>query len=232
MDSLLNQTILPSKIVINIPKIYNFRMSHCYISPDKINAFMNIYSKFNVIINFLDEDYGPGTKLLGLLHNNIVDYDNISNTYIILVDDDVIYKQYMVELFDNEIKLKNVEIASFCVYVYNGKKIGQGVDGFLMKLNTLDKFLNYYTIIKQQDYVNYHDDFYISYYFYLLKKTIHYINPPNNCYIYDTHPNTFTDALCKMNDKYSRINLNNKVDKILNKLNENGRFCFLDKTFF
>lgn len=227
IDSLINQTVLPNKIIINIPKLYNFRMNNNEISIDKINNFIDYYSKFNVFINLLNEDYGPGTKLLGLLNSDIITNIDINNTYIILVDDDLIYKPYMIECFDNYIKLNNCNICSFYRYNYNNIKIGQGSDGFLIKLNILDKFLDYYNIIKDYDYIKYHDDFYISYYLYLLNKNIEFIKAPNNCLIYSTHLNTFTDALCRLNGKYSRINLNNKLYEILNELNNNGCFKLL-----
>ena len=234
IDSILCQTVLPNKIIINIPKKYNFRMNNSEISLDKINEFIDKYSKFNVYINLIDKDYGPGTKLLGLLNSSIIDTHNDSNTYIILVDDDVIYKPFMIEHFDNNIKSNNIEVASFYVYDLDTIKmgigneiiqIGQGVDGFLIKLSALDKFLTYYNLIQEQDYINYHDDFYISYFFYLIKKEIYYIKL--GCIVYDKHPHTYIDALYHLRGKYSRDNLNNKVYNIFTELNKNGCFDFL-----
>jgi len=234
IDSILRQSILPKKIVINIPKIYNFRMNNSEISLDKINEFIDKYSKFNVYINLIDKDYGPGTKLLGLLNSSMIDTHNDSNTYIILVDDDVIYKPFMIEHFDNNIKSNNIEVASFYVYDLDTIKmgigneiiqIGQGVDGFLIKLSALDKFLTYYNLIQEQDYINYHDDFYISYFFYLIKKEIYYIQL--GCIVYDKHPHTYIDALYHLRGKYSRDNLNNKIYNIVTELNRNGCFDFL-----
>ncbi len=235
IDSIVHQSILPNKIVINIPKIYNFRMNNSEIPLDKINDFINKYSAHNVCVNLIDKDYGPGTKLLGLLNSSMIhDYD-ASNTYIILIDDDVIYKPFMIEHFDNNIKSNHIELASFYVYDFDTIKmgigdyiikIGQGVDGFLMKLSTLDNFLPYYNLIQEQDYINYHDDFYISYFFYLIKKEIYYIKLLN-CVIYNTHANTYTDALYHLKGKYSRDNLINQLHFIFDNLNKNGCFDFL-----
>jgi hypothetical protein len=132
----------------------------------------------------------------------------------------------MIEHFDNNIKSNNIELGSFYVYDFKGIQIGQGVDGFLIKLNTLDKFLPYYNLIQEQDYINYHDDFYISYFFHLIKKDIYYVKLPN-CVIYDTHADTYIDALYRLEGKYSRDNLNNKVYNIFTDLNINGCFDFL-----
>ena len=41
-----------------------------------------------------------------------------------------------------------------------------GSTGFIGK-NLLDYFLEYYNLICGKDYINYHDDVYISYYFFI-----------------------------------------------------------------
>jgi len=229
INSLINQTILPSKIVINISKIYNFRMNNLEIPLEKINNFRNEYSKYNIFINLIDEDYGPGTKLLGLLNSDVIKNSEIdvSNTYIILVDDDLIYKPYMIEHFDNYIKLNNnIDCASY--YVYNSDfKIGQGADGFFIKFNTLDNFLKYYDIIKDEMYVKYHDDFFISFYFYLTGKNIEYLIPPYNKLIYDLSPCATIEALHKIENEYSRGNVQMKSREILFKMKNDHLFDFL-----
>ena len=228
IDSILNQTILPKKIIINIPERYNFRMNNSEITIEKLNEFKDKYSRNEIInINRTEEDYGPGTKLLGLLTSEIMNTIEISRTYIILIDDDVIYKPYMIEYFDKYIKEYKKEVCSFYVYNIGDIKIAQGVDGFLIKLNILDNFLKYYRIIKESNYIKYHDDFYISYYFYLKEIEIEYIKPPNNCLIYETHYYTFIDALSRINGKYSRSNLNKKSKEILDEMNNRGYFVEL-----
>ena len=82
IDSIIHQTLLPSKIIINIPKKYNFRMNNSSIDMKKINAFKAKYSNYNIFINLINEDYGPGTKLLGLLNSDIISKIDHSNTYI------------------------------------------------------------------------------------------------------------------------------------------------------
>ena len=175
-------------------------------------------------INIIEKDFGPGTKLLGLLNSGFMEYKD--DTYIILMDDDLIYKPYMIEYFDNYIKSNpNIEVASYFVYNHDSIQIGQGADGFFIKQNILSHFLQYYNVIKDEDYINYHDDFYISYFFYLIKKEIYYIQL--NCIVYDKHPHTYIDALYHLTGKYSRDNLNNKIYNIVTELNKNGCFDFL-----
>jgi hypothetical protein len=152
IDSILNQTILPTKIIIHIPRKYNFRV-HTEISKDKIDSFINKYSDTNIVVNIIENDYGPGTKLLGLLSSDTIT-DIKPDTYIILIDDDNIYKPYMIEYFDNYMKINNCVCASY--YVYNNKiNIGQGTDGFFIKFDYLKNFLQYYNVIRNYDYLNY-----------------------------------------------------------------------------
>jgi len=226
IDSIINQTILPDKIIINIPKMYNFRMNSTSISEDKINEFIDKYSKNNVIVNIIDHDFGPGTKLLGLFQSNIIEQND--NTYIILVDDDLVYKPYMIEYFDNYTKCNdNIDVASFYVYNHDNVNIGQGADGFFIKQDTLKYFPQYYDKIKEEDYIHYHDDFYISYYFQLINKHIHFIQPPHYCLIYDLSVNSDIDALRYIQGKYDRGILNVKSSEILNNLKNNHCFAFL-----
>ena len=204
MDSFICQTRMPNKIILNIPRKYSFRKNNTEIPIDKLTHFMEKYQQYNCVINMIDTDYGPGTKLLGLFENEIIDMNNI-NTYIILVDDDIIYKPYMIETFDTEIRLNNninnIDVASFYGYNVGHIRIAQGVDGFLMKSMTLAYFLDYYEIIKHYDYVNYHDDFNISFYFHILNQKINILTSPNDCSIYEYHKDTFTDALCEIKGK-------------------------------
>ena len=230
MDTIVRQTILPVKIILNIPKVYNFRMKNLEISDEKLNAFLERYAKYNVCINRLENDFGPGTKLLGLLTTDILKTIDMTDMYIVLVDDDLIYKPYMIEHVNNCINANRaIEVASYITYTRYNICIGQGADGFFIKYSLLNKFLEYYNCIKDQPYVNYHDDFYISYYFNLLNKRIEYIAPPNNCLIYEHQQNWDTDALSKLTGEYEREGLNYKISNILRSLKEKGEFNCLNK---
>jgi hypothetical protein len=224
IDSIVKQTIMPDKIIINIPKQYNFRLTG-EITDEKINEFLDKYSKYNVCINKIDNDFGPATKLLGLLTHNILDKNKINDeTYLIIIDDDLVYKPYFIENFDKNVNInKNIDVASYMFLGYE-VGVGQAADGFFMKYNLLDSFLEYYEITKNEDYIFYHDDFYISYYFYLKKISILYMKPPHDCLIYDYHQNTFIDALCSIKGKYDRNCLYNQSFNELNKLKNENKF--------
>jgi hypothetical protein len=219
MDSLIQQTLPPSKIVINLPKQYHFRLKG-EISDEDVAAFLKPYAAFPCVVN-RTEDFGPGTKLLGVLKSNLLEGMDPSDTYLVLVDDDLIYKPQMLEWLDQAVKNKT-EVGSFWVYPFHELRVGQGADAFLMRLSLMDSFLDYYDRIKAQDYVNYHDDFYISFYFQRMKKQIEHVKTPSDCSIYEMHPHTYTDALCKLQDKYSRPNVNHHTYAILTDLHQRG----------
>jgi len=221
IDSLLNQTIKATKIIINIPKQYSLRFNSS-IEKDKIDKFIEKYSNNEVIINLLNNDYGPGTKLLGLFENNIINFD-MENTYIILVDDDNIYKEDMIENFINNNKTNNCEVGSYHCYPLMDIMIGQGADGYFIKLNQINEFEKYYNVIKNYDYINYHDDFYISYFFHLKKVNMNFIQYKSK--IWESHNNI--EPLCNMKGKYERHNLQKNVYFILRGLNDEGKFNFL-----
>ena len=225
IDSLINQTIKPEKIIVNIPRKYSLRFKTS-IDNSKIIEFNKKYENKNVIINLLDNDYGPGTKLLGIFNNNLINL-NDKNTYIILVDDDNIYKPNMIEYFINYKKVNtNCEVASYHLYPLMGIRIGQGADGFFIKSTELNKFIKYYNIIKNFDYINYHDDFYISYFFHLKKTKIYYIRFNNGLEsVWDSHNNI--NALSSLSGKYERYNLQKNVYFILLDLSNKNKFDFL-----
>ena len=117
----------------------------------------------------------------------------------------------MIEHYESEQK---PPVASFYVYNYNEIQIGQGADGFFMEYQLLGQFAKYYEEIKDQDYIFYHDDFFISYYFHLLQIPIYFMHPPNKN-IYDVSAASDIDALHNLQNKYSRPNLNIKSYEIL-----------------
>ena len=133
----------------------------------------------------------------------------------------------MIVAFTNSIKyneeinnIVNIEAASFFCYNVDGIVVGQGADGFLIKLNKLTNFLPYYHKIKQEDYLRYHDDFYISYYFHINNISIHFLNPPNDIATYSLHSKI--NGLAEIKGKYNRDNLNQQSYNILTNLTKNG----------
>jgi hypothetical protein len=234
INSLLKQNIKIEKIIIHIPKVYSFRFNNSSIPQEKINTFLQKYSKYNVHINLLDTDYGPGTKLLGLYHTDLIKFDDtLLNTYILIVDDDLIYKPHMIKYFDKKAKVHtDIQFASYYIYKLNNKyNIAQACSCFFIKPSSLNNFLDYYNEIKDMDYVNFHDDVYISYYFQLKNIPLFHLRPFRNHCIYIFTKITRLDALHKIEGKYSRDNLEQKMGELLDTFEESGKFAHLNPLF-
>ena len=158
LDSIQNQNIKPDKIFLNISKNYNRFKNVNY-------DFKKLSNKFkNLIINKCD-DFGPGTKLLGSL-KNISSYD-----YVILLDDDHIYRKQMFEIFYEQAKKNLNNSYSFCVTDILDCKVGQGADGFLINtkfLKNINFFFDKHVKDNKNLYLN--DDLWISIYLYKILK--------------------------------------------------------------
>ena len=224
IDSLLHQNVVPKRIILNIPRTYNLRFTSS-ISESDLQAFSDKY-KDTVSIHFVDVDSGPGTKLLGL-RDIIGEFSE--NAYIILVDDDVVYKPFMIEGYCQKIKEERILSASYYVYTVlepcSGAEIpmGQGVDGFLIHIGVLGKFWDYFDLVKDEDFILYHDDMYISYYLYLRGISIYYLRL-NYVVIYNTTHYADEDSLFNMEGKYCRKNVGLSVMEILENMKLNGQF--------
>ncbi len=160
LDSLQNQNKKPEKFFLNIPKRF--------VRFQKTNYnFDYLLSKYDNLIIKNCEDYGPGTKLLGSL-NEVIKYD-----YVILVDDDHIYRKEMLEIFYQQAQKNLNNSYSFCLYDVFDCKVGQGADGFLINTKYLDgKFLSFFEKhVKNNKKLLFNDDLWISIYLYKILKT-------------------------------------------------------------
>ena len=157
INSLLNQTLKPDKIFVNIPSKYKRFKNN--IEEKDIPNFSN-----EVEITRC-EDFGPGTKLLGSLKK--ID----KNSLLILADDDHIYENFMVEKFHHHYSLSPSNAYSIYVHALGNFGIGQGADGFAINTNNLygvDKF--YEKIVKDYDELFIHDDLWTSYFLFFIKR--------------------------------------------------------------
>lgn len=153
LDSLKDQTIKADKIFLNVPK--NFRRFK-----DNINInIKSLEKEFENLEVVSCEDYGPGTKLLGSLRK-IQKYD-----YVILVDDDHIYKNQMLEFFNSQFLNDSNTSYSFNVYNIKDCKVGQGADGYLINTKYLKDISNFYeNYVKHDKRLMMNDDLWISIY--------------------------------------------------------------------
>jgi len=137
LDSLLNQTVKPDLIYLNIPRKYN-RFDNC----SKIPSF--IKNKERVRINYLDKDYGPATKFIGSLLNSEISKNDI----IIVTDDDVIKRSHWI----SKLLLCHKPNKICCFEERNlGKNIIWGYLGYIFTKDIFDvkDMLKFYEEIKE-----------------------------------------------------------------------------------
>lgn len=211
MDPLLEQqTEVPFQIVLQVPLKYSFRFDHAVIDEHRLETLQQQFPSLK--IHRVERDEGPGTKLLGLL-SMPRSWEN--DDYIVLVDDDLLYKSCMLQRFQTFIlQHPEIQAASFYTFLsYLSFPVGQGAYGFMIRYDALKGFLAYFERIKDQEGVLYHDDMYISYYLYRQGIPIHRLSADG--LIYTTHENTQIDALSTLSGQYSPSVLRVKVPLLL-----------------
>ncbi len=159
IDSIISQKQKPDKIFVNIPLKYKrFKEIIDNSQIEKLGT--------GIVEVTRCEDYGPATKLLGSLEKIK------ENSLIILVDDDHIYEDYMIEKFYEYYSYAPENAYSFYVHPLNDFGIGQGADGFAINSNHLKGIKNFYEeVVKTNHNIFIHDDLWISFFLFYLKKT-------------------------------------------------------------
>ena len=167
------------------------------------------YKSSKLILQTLDVDYGPSNKILGALkfYESIENKDNV---YIIICDDDNIYKtKNLIQSYIDSLNIDDNYI--YTHFVNNENRIDnmchlQGADTYLLS----PKFLNYTTYLNYETYLKniilecpesfFQDDYIICYYIY---------------YICNLKIKTVTKPISYgrfMNDKkFEQMHLNSKI---------------------
>jgi GR25 family glycosyltransferase involved in LPS biosynthesis len=218
IDSLLNQSFPPKQIILNIPKQYGFRFDNQSIPQSDIDKLQRKYGT-KLRIHMMEEDYGPGSKLLGALECEDISDD----AYIILVDDDMLYCDFLKHYI---VGIDKFPVFSACVEEHQGidLKIGQGVNGFLMKKELLNRFQKYYEVIKDNTLIKHHDDLFISYYFKLIGISVERL--PVQVYLKE-HSDT-PDSLVEIHGVHCRFNaLWKGYRELVDITNKDHKFDFL-----
>lgn len=141
--SLINQTIKPDKIYINVPKRYN-RFKKTFKKPKFLE---DKYFK-DVEINYMAEDYGPATKFIGSLIN-----DKIKDDDLLLITDDDVQK---VKNWIDTLKTYHKDNRVTCFVEKNlGKEIIWGYLGYIFKksLFNINDVLDFYSNVKDKCYL-------------------------------------------------------------------------------
>jgi len=179
LNSICNQIIKPKYIVINLCSVYKRNFEY---NKDKFNIRINYIKENydNIIINF-SEDYGPITKIIGLIHLDEYMKNDIKNDFIIILDDDWKYKNTLTyyyklvyslyncdAVFIDERNIinwdNNSEILTFNEIFYdNYQNFAYGWLSFSIKYKFIEKLYSYYNeIIKIKSDIIKHDDLIIT----------------------------------------------------------------------
>jgi GR25 family glycosyltransferase involved in LPS biosynthesis len=168
INSILNQSVPPTLIRINIPKIFK-RTGESYIIP----AFISNNPKIKIYE--YDEDYGPIMKVLP----TIMDYQNDDHTIIIYGDDDVLTLPLTIENYLDFMMKDSKSIYCLCGINYinnnfnyinneikivlNKVNIVEGYATVCLKSNIIKKsIIEYYNIIKDNKDCFQSDDLILS----------------------------------------------------------------------
>lgn len=108
IQSILNQKRQPDFIIANLPNEY-IRDKNKLIIPDFIN------NNNKIIVNRC-EDYGPATKLVGILSKTNLFNDK---DYIITVDDDIKYQNTLLEYYEKFINLNDNNVYGLSGFNFN-----------------------------------------------------------------------------------------------------------------
>ena len=158
VESLLNQSLRPDKIFINIP--FKYQRFEEVVEDNQIPVFRDRRVEITRC-----EDCGPGTKLLGSLHK--LNKDSL----VILADDDNIYEDYMIEKFYYFYSVAPENAYSFYVHPLGNFPIGQGADGFAINTNSLEGIKIFYDkVVRDYKELFLYDDPWISFFLHHFKK--------------------------------------------------------------
>jgi len=177
IDSLYKQTVNIEKIVITIQEKYK-RFPNCFIKEEDIKKLKDKYDD-KLVIQKIDEDYGPNIKILGAL-KYFETIENKSNSYILICDDDLEYDKNLILSYQKSLnKDKNIIYTHFNRNRMINKEMLyelQGADTFLLipaffDLTSYSKYKEYLELtISECNESFYVDDLIIQFYIILYCK--------------------------------------------------------------
>ena len=140
LDSLVNQSVKPDKIFINVPRKYD-RFDNELIIPD----FIETKFKDIVEIFYLEKDYGPATKFIGSFLNDQIKEDD----FIVITDDDVLKVK---DWLDTLIQFHQDKRITGFVERNLGKEIIWGYLGYIFKKKLINKneLCTFYESVKSE----------------------------------------------------------------------------------
>ena len=155
LESLLGGSRVPDKILLALPP-FSAREHAPYVLPDFLKD--DEFCRQIVEVVSTDRDWGPGTKLLGVL-------DVIPQPcYLVLADDDVRYKpDFLRGLVDAQACDRSSSFSYFTQRV-PGLSYGQGVDGFGIWSPNISGIRSFAETHVDGTNLFFHDDLWISFF--------------------------------------------------------------------
>lgn len=101
VKSYYNQTVRPNKIIITVCKNYH-RFSY---ENFELESLTEKYPDF-VHLLFVDDDYGPATKIYGALKS----LEMYPNSYVMVCDDDMVYDPKLIECYSKCVEVCNQSV--------------------------------------------------------------------------------------------------------------------------
>lgn len=125
--SIAAQDRRPDRLVLSLP-YHSVREGRDYQLPPELRCVLEDHPWIEV--NWVDEDYGPGTKLLGVLQWLNVNLDGGREDDVLMVlDDDHSYHPFALsELLTEQLARHATCVCSFFAYFCRGLMIPQGAD--------------------------------------------------------------------------------------------------------
>jgi hypothetical protein len=154
IDSLLANTRVPDRIVLTVPR-NPLRGGGTLQIPEFLD--LPNYAE-RVVVNVIEEDFGPGSKLLGCLAQIT------EPSVVILADDDMDYRPFLIEQLAARQAAEHRKSFSFYAYRFSGLTVGQGADGFSMWSDNLPGVERFYADHVRGRRLAFHDDLWISYF--------------------------------------------------------------------
>jgi hypothetical protein len=178
LKALYNQTLKADYIVINFCKKYKRDFTYDHKLCQKMLSFLKKKLP-NLIVNICENDYGPITKILGLIDSSL---EFKLNDIIIVVDDDWIYDDYMTLFYYNcytvfncdcifvdekyNFEVKNNKNNINPIFYDNYKNFAYGWLSYSFEYNKIKKLKHFYNkIIKKKSDIWLHDDLIITLYY-------------------------------------------------------------------
>jgi hypothetical protein len=153
LESLLAQALPPDAVYVCVPE-FSVRERRGYEIPPFLSP-----RPFDPRISVLrvEEDYGPGTKIIGPA-------SNAPSDVIIAVDDDHAYADFFIETLVQALQSEPDCAHSFYTYLYHGLMVGQGADGLAVFGRHLQGIEGFFRRVCSYGNARLADDYWISFF--------------------------------------------------------------------